>query len=98
MALHVAKKGNKYKGEGGTGYMIYVDICTRMRVKEAERGREEGSCSSREKCKNSTQTVYSKTEKKGHHNCCQSMHSEQECSMGPSASETKTAQSVALSP
>lgn len=78
--------------------MIYVDICTRMRVKEAERGREEGSCSSREKCKNSTQTVYSKTEKKGHHNCCQSMHSEQECSMGPSASETKTAQSVALSP
>lgn len=49
-------------------------------------------------CKSSTQTVYSKSEKKGHYNCCQSMHSVQECSMGPSASETKTAQSVALSP
>lgn len=37
-------------------------------------------------------------EKKGHYKCCQSMCSVQECSMGPSASETKTAQSVALSP
>lgn len=36
--------------------------------------------------------------KKGHYKCCQSMCSVQECSMGPSASETKTAQSVAPSP
>jgi len=33
----------------------------------------------------------------GHGVGCQSMHSVQECGMGPGASETKTAQSVALS-
>lgn len=53
---------------------------------------------SRKKLAIAAHKLYTVKQKKGDYDCCQSMHSIQECSMGPSASETKTAQSVALSP
>lgn len=71
-----------------------------MRGKGRGRGRERQSYRARKKSARAAHKLYTvkQGKKRGHYNCCQSMHSVQECSMGPSASETKTAQSVALSP